>query len=142
MIVPPLSAHAHIGGFAHVVHRQISAAAPSSSEAGDGAVISAEDLIHTADEHWNVSGASVIAAWLLTVVVGVSGLLLRLCCSPALTPDRDRYGVLDGTGQRPVAAVLLSPGGVAEGQGEEVAEQNWAVRADRPRRERQDTSSG
>ena len=65
MIVPPLSAHAHIGGFAHVVHRQISAAAPSSSEAGDGAVISAEDLIHTADEHWNVSGASVIAAWLL-----------------------------------------------------------------------------
>jgi hypothetical protein len=74
MLVPTLSAYSYTSGTPHVVQRQVSTAAPSAtaSDPGDGAVISAEDLIHTADEHWNVSGASVLAAWLLTVVVGVS----------------------------------------------------------------------
>lgn len=39
-------------------------------------VVSAADIIQTAEEHWNVSGSSVVAAWLAAIIVGVSLLLV------------------------------------------------------------------
>ena len=46
-------------------------AAPSSG-AGGGGVVNSDDLIEEAEAHFNVSGTSVLAAWGLTLVAGVS----------------------------------------------------------------------
>lgn len=44
----------------------------ASTVASTTVAVSAEDLVLQAEEHFNVSGASVIAAWLLALILGVS----------------------------------------------------------------------
>jgi hypothetical protein len=45
---------------------------PRAESSSDGGVITSEQLIQKAEEHWNVSGSSIIAAWALTFIGAVS----------------------------------------------------------------------
>ena len=48
---------------------------PRASVEASGGAVSPQDLIKQAEEHWNVSGSSVLAAWALTALGAVRRIL-------------------------------------------------------------------